>query len=171
MIGRPTKSEAAEYYFTYIDQVEGDDIKAVLAAQLAESSGFFARISDDKSLYRYSSEKWSIRQVLNHVSDAERAFAFRAFWFSRSLSTPLPSFDQNIATSVAEADKTSWACHIEEFRNVRLSTISLFRNMPSEGWMRTGIASNNLFSVRALAYIIAGHCAHHVRILGERYLQ
>jgi uncharacterized damage-inducible protein DinB len=170
MIGRPTKSEAAEYYFTYIDQVRGGDINAVLATQLEESSAQFSGISEDKSLYRYAPEKWSIRQVLNHISDTERSFAFRALWFGRNFSTPLPSYDQNIAASAAEADRISWAAHLEEFRNVRQSTISLFANMPSEGWMRSGIASDNLFTVRALAYIIEGHYAHHVRILGERYL-
>jgi hypothetical protein len=82
----------------------------------------------------------------------------------------LPDYDQNIAASAAEAVKISWAAHLEEFTNVRRSTISLFANLPAEGWMRTGIASDNLFTVRALAYIIAGHYAHHVRILSERYL-
>ena len=170
MIGRPSKSEAAEYYFTYIDQVKGDDIKVVLATQLEESPAFFTGISEDKSLDRYSPEKWSIRQVLNHISDTERSMAFRAFWFGRNFTTPLPNYDQNIAASAAEAERISWAAHIEEFRRVRLATISLFANMPSEGWMRTGIASANHFTVRALAYILAGHYAHHVRILSERYL-
>jgi hypothetical protein len=169
MIGRPSKSETAEYYFTYIDQVEGDDIQVVLATQL-EESGAFSGISEDESQHRYSPEKWSIRQVLNHISDTERSMAFRALWFGRNFRAPLPDYDQNIAAAAAEADGISWAAHIEEFRRVRLATISLFANMPSEGWMRTGVASDNPFTVRALAYIIAGHCAHHVRILGERYL-
>jgi len=170
MIGRPTKSEAADYYFTYIDQVEGDDIKAVIATQLEESQAFFSAISEDKSLHRYAPEKWSIRQVLNHISDTERSMAFHAFWFSRNFSTPLPDYDQNIAASAADADKSPWAAHLEEFRNVRHSTVSLFANMPSEGWTRSGIASDNLFTVCALAYIIAGHYAHHIKILRERYL-
>ena len=170
MRGRPSKSEAAEYYSTYIDQVEGDDIQVVLATQLEESPAFFTGISEDKSLHRYSPDKWSIRQVLNHISDSERAFAFRALWFGRNFSTPLPGYDQDIAASTAEADRISWAAHIEEFRRVRLATISLFANLPPEGWMRSGIANDNPFSVRALAYIIAGHYAHHVKILRERYL-
>jgi len=170
MRGRPTKSEAAEYYFTYIDQVKGDDIQVVLATQLEEGPAFFSGISEDKSLDRYSPERWSIRQVLNHISDTERSMAFRAFWFGRNFRAPLPDYDQNIAASAAQADRIPWADHIEEFRRVRLATISLFANMPSEGWMRTGIASDNLFTVRALAYILAGHYAHHVKILSERYL-
>jgi hypothetical protein len=170
MIGRPEKSEAAAYYFTYIDQVAGAEVETVFVSQLKDSAALFAGISEEKSLYRYAPEKWSIRQVLNHITDTERAFAFRALWFARSFDLPLPGYDQHVAASGAEADRVSWAAHVEEFRRVRLSTISLFANMPSEGWMRSGIANDNPFTVRALAYIIAGHLAHHVRILHERYL-
>ena len=170
MTGRPTKTEAAPYYFTYIDQVVGDDVMAVLASQLEEPLTLLSGISEEKSLHRYSPEKWSIRQVLSHISDCERMFAFRALWFARNFSTPLPSFDQGIAASAAEADRISWAAHLEEFRRVRLSTIPLFANMPPAGWTRTGMASDNPFTVRALAYITAGHFAHHFRILKERYL-
>jgi hypothetical protein len=164
-------SEAAAYYFTYIDQVAGEDVQAILSTQLEESSAFFGAISPEKSLHRYSPEKWSIRQVLNHVTDAERAFAFRALWFARNFRMPLPGYDQNIAAAGAEAERVSWAAHIEEFQSVRLSTILLFAHMPLEGWMRSGIASDNPFTVRALAYIIAGHFAHHVTILRQRYLE
>ena len=169
MTERPDKSEAAAYYFLYIDQVAGNDIQAVLKGQLEDQLGWLAGISEDKSLYRYAPDKWSIRQVLNHLSDSERSFAFRALWFARTFETPLPSYDQNIAASGASADRVSWAAHIEEFRSVRLSTVALFANLPSEAWSRSGIASDNPFTVRALAYIIAGHLAHNSRILRERY--
>src|SRR5229473_1064164 len=170
MIGRPQEVEAAPYYFTYINQVMGDDVVGIIESQLEESLAFFSGISEEKSLYRYAPEKWSIRQALNHVTDTERAFAFRALWFARGFDTPLPSYDQNIAATGAEADRTSWAAHVDEFRSVRLSTISLFKNMPSQAWTRSGIASGNPFTVRALAYIIPGHFAHHVALLRERYL-
>jgi hypothetical protein len=170
MIGRPQAAEAAPYYFTYINQVTGDNAVAAIEGQLEQSLSFFSEISEARSLYRYAPEKWSIRQVLNHVTDTERAFAFRALWFARGFETPLPSYDQNVAASGAQADKVSWAGHIEEFRHVRLSTISLFGNMPAEAWTKSGIASDNPFTVRALAYIIAGHLAHHVTIVRERYL-
>jgi hypothetical protein len=170
MIGRPDTTEAAPYYFTYIDQVTGDDAPAVIESQLEESLAVFQTISEEKSLYRYAPDKWSIRQVLNHLTDTERSLAFRALWFARGFETPLPGYDQNIAASGAEADRIVWAAHIEEFRRVRLSTISLFVNMPPQAWTRSGMASDNPFTVRALAYIIAGHLAHHVRILRERYL-
>src|SRR5437868_10401933 len=169
MIGRPQTTEAAPYYFTYIDKVVGEDALATIESQLQESVAFLSGISEEKSLHRYAPDKWSIRQVLNHVTDTERAFAFRALWFARGFDTPLPSYDQNIAATGAEADRTSWAAHVDEFRSVRLSTISLFKNMPSQAWTRSGIASGNPFTVRALAYIIPGHFAHHVALLRERY--
>ena len=170
MIGRPEEVEAAPYYFTYINQVMGDDAVGTIESQLEESVAFFLGISEENSLYRYEPEKWSIRQVLNHVTDTERAFAFRALWFARGFEARLPSYDQNVAASGAGADRIAWAAHVEEFRRVRLSTISLFRNMPGEAWMRSGIASDNPFSVRALAFIIAGHVTHHVTVLRQRYL-
>ena len=170
MIGRPQETEAAPYYFTYINQVTGEDALGTIEQQLEESAAFFGGISEETSQHRYAADKWSIRQVLNHVTDTERAFAFRALWFARGFAVPLPGYDQNVAASGAAADQIAWAGHVEEFRRVRLATISLFRNMPAEAWSKSGIASDNPFTVRALAYIIAGHMAHHVRILRERYL-
>jgi hypothetical protein len=169
MTGRPRDDEAAPYYFTYINQVSGDDVVQTIESQLEECRQFFSGISEEKSLHRYAPEKWSIREVLNHVTDTERAFAFRALWFARGFETPLPSYDQNIAASGAQADQVSWAANVEEFQRVRLATVSLFRNMPAEGWTRRGIASDNPFTVRALAYIVAGHVTHHLRIVRERY--
>ena len=170
-IGRPQEDEAAPYYFTYIHQITGDDILGILEGQLANSLKFLRTISEEVSLYRYAPEKWSIRQLLNHVTDTERTTAFRALWFARGFESPLPSYDQNTAASGARADKVSWAAHVEEFQHVRRSTISLFRNMPSDAWLRSGTASDNRFTVRALAYIIAGHFVHHVTVLRDRYLQ
>ncbi|HEX7182106.1 MAG TPA: DinB family protein [Thermoanaerobaculia bacterium] len=170
MVGRPEPNEAAPYYFKYIDQAQGDDVVTVLEAQLDEILAFLNGVSEEKSLHRYAPEKWSIRQVLNHVTDTERVFLFRAFWFARGFDSPLPSFDEKISAGASRADELSWARHVEEFRAARLATLTFFRNLPAEGWMRSGIASDNPFSVRALAYIVAGHAAHHVAILQERYL-
>jgi len=169
MTGRPREDESAPYYFTYINQVTGDGIVQIIERQLVESLSFFSGISEERSSYRYAPDKWSIRQVLNHVTDTERAFAFRALWFARGFDTSLPGYDQNIAAAGARADEVPWAAHVEEFESVRHATVSLFRNMPPEGWSRSGIASDNRFTVRALAYIIAGHVTHHVRVLRERY--
>lgn len=169
MIGRPQSAEAAPYYFNYINQVTGEDALRAIETQWEKYSPLLLSISEEKSLHRYAPDKWSIRQLLNHVTDTERAFAFRALWFARGFDSPLPSYDQNIAASAAEADRISWAAHVEEFRQVRLSTVSLFRNLPPDAWMRSGIASDNPFTVRALAFIIAGHVTHHLRIVRERY--
>ncbi len=170
MIARPDQSEAAPYYFTYIDQVEGTDPARVMAGQMDDLTRLFEDIAEEKSRYRYAPGKWSIRQVLNHVTDTERAFVFRTLWFARGFDAPLPGYDQNTAASGAEADNVAWNAHVEEFRSVRLATLALFRNLPSQAWTRSGIASGNPFTVRALAYIIPGHAAHHARILRERYL-
>jgi hypothetical protein len=170
MNGRPGPAEAAPYYFTYIDRVESDDVFGVLAAQLDEIPAFLAGIGEEKSLYRYAPEKWSIRQVLNHVNDTERVFLFRALWFARGFDTPLPSFDEKVAAAAAPSDEVPWARHIKEFRTARQATLSFFCNLPADAWMRRGIASDVPFTVRASAYILAGHAAHHVAILGERYL-
>ena len=169
MHSRPQRAEAAPYYFTYIDQVAGDDVRAVIARQLDEATALFAAISEEGSRHRYAPDKWSIRQVLNHITDTERAFAFRALWFARGFAPPLPSYEQDVAAAGAEADAVSWAAHVEEFRRVRLATIPLFANMPAAAWSRSGVASDNIFTVRAMAYIIAGHVEHHLRILRERY--
>ena len=170
MRGRPEPAEAAPYYFRYINQAQGDNALALIESQLSEVVTFCKEISEEKSLHRYAPDKWSIRQVLNHVTDTERAFAFRALWFARGFSSPLPDYDQEIAAAGADADKVSWTDHVEEFRRVRLATISLFKNLQPEAWMRTGIASNNRFSVRAMAFITPGHVEHHLKILRERYL-
>lgn len=170
MTARPQAAEAAPYYFTYIDQVAGDDVCAILEKQLDEVMPLFRGISEEKSLHRYAPDKWSIRQVLNHLSDCERLFTFRALWFARGFDSPLPSFDQHVGVAGAQADGVAWEEHIEEFHRVRLATLSFFRNLPDEAWSRRGIASDNPFTVRALAYIAAGHVVHHVKILRDRYL-
>ena len=170
MIGRPEANEAAPYYFTYIDKVPTDDIFALLHVQTEEALEFWTGIPEEKSLHRYAPGKWTIREVLNHINDTERAFAFRALWFARGFDTPLPSYDQDISAAGARANDFSWASHIEDFRAVRAATLSFFRNLPADAWMRSGIASDNRFTVRALAYIAAGHVAHHAAIMRERYL-
>jgi hypothetical protein len=169
MQGRPEPGEAAPYYFRYIDQVPGDGVIAVLAAQMEQAVAFLGGISEERSLYRYAPEKWSFREVLNHVSDTERLFLFRAFWFARGFDTPLPSFDEKVSAGAARADEISWARHIEEFQASRLATLTFFRNLPAAAWKRSGVASDNPFTVRAAAYIVAGHAEHHLTILRERY--
>jgi hypothetical protein len=170
MLSVPDRTEAAEYYFRYIDQVVGTDICRVLEAQAPETMAILQGISEERAGHRYGPDKWTIRQVLSHINDTERLFAFRALWFARGLEEPLPSYDQNVAIAHAGADDRPWATHIEEFRDVRAASLALFRHLPADAWMRRGLASGNPFTVRALAFITAGHVAHHLRILRERYL-
>jgi hypothetical protein len=166
----PDRTEAADYYFTYINQVGDGDIRAILRAQLPEVLSVLGAVSEEKSLHRYAADKWTIRQVASHLNDCERMFTFRALWFARGFDTPLPSFDQNVAIATADADARQLSSHVDEFRHIRNATIALFDHLPVEAWTRRGIASDNPFSVRALAYITAGHVTHHIRILRERYL-
>jgi uncharacterized damage-inducible protein DinB len=167
---RPQPDEAAPYYFRYIDRIESDDVLGVLESQLEQIPALLRDVTEERSLYRYAPEKWSFREVLNHISDTERLFLFRAFWFARGLGGPLPSFDEKVSADAARADEVSWARHLEEFRGARLATLTFFRNLPAEAWLRSGVASDNPFTVRALAYLAAGHAAHHMAILQERYL-
>ena len=170
MAGPPAAHEFAAYYSTYVDLIASDDILAALEAQLGTTLGVLTRISEQQSLHRYAADKWSIRQLLNHITDTERVFVYRALWFARGFVTPLPGFDQNIAVPTAAAEHFSWASHVEDFRAVRAATLTFFRNLPEEAWSRSGVASGNPVTVGALAYISAGHVAHHIAILQERYL-
>jgi len=170
MMRRPERSEFAEYYSTYVDKVGDGDIRQILERQAAEVPTLLDAISDAQSDHRYAPDKWSIREVLAHVNDCERLFTFRAFWFARGFSGPLPSFDQNVAITSANANARTWTDHIAEFRAIRAATLALFGNLPAQAWDCRGIASDNPVTVRALAYITAGHVAHHVALLNERYL-
>jgi hypothetical protein len=166
----PDRTEAAEYYFRYIDLVPAGDICDQLVAQGEETLALLRGIDAERSLSRYAPDKWSIREVLSHLNDTERLFAFRAFWFARGFDSPLPSFDQNVAAASAAADERAWISLVEEFAAVRAATVTFFQTLPAEAWTRRGIASGNPFSVRALAFLSAGHVTHHVAILRERYL-
>jgi DinB superfamily len=130
LIERPVPGEASAEAFNYINLVPAGDVLALLKRQRDEARALFAGTSDEKSLYRYAAGKWSIRDMVNHMSDAERIFSYRALWFARALPHPLPDFDQEIAAPSAEADRVPWAALAEEFDRVRAATISLFDNCP-----------------------------------------
>ena len=167
---RPQPTEAAPYYSIYIDLVTNDEIVPAMKDQFGETVRFLEGISEEQSLKSYAPGKWTIREVLNHVNDGERLFLSRAFWFARGFQDAMPSFDQEIAARYANANDISWAGLVDEFKTVRAATISFFENMPEEAWSRSGVASDNPVTVRAIAYIIAGHVTHHVNVLKEKYL-
>jgi len=169
MIGSPTRTEAAEYYYTYIDKAQTDDILGHLETQSSELLAYLSTIGEERSLYRYQPGKWSFREALNHINDTERVFSCRALWIARGAEAPLPGFDQDLFAANANADAVTWAAHIEEFRAIRAATMHLLHSFTPEAWSRAGIAGNNPITTRALAFIIAGHVEHHRRIFVVRY--
>src|SRR5207245_3887557 len=148
-VTRPATDEAAPYYWRYIDRVAGDDVMGVLAGQSEETLAFLRGIAEERSRHRYAPGKWSIRELLSHLTDSERVFALRALWFARGFDSALPSFDQDTAARAARADQVAWASHVEELRVVRLASVALFRHLPAEAWSRDGIASGHRLTVRA----------------------
>ena len=166
----PDHSEAAEYYWKYLDRIQDTDICAALERQGRDTTQLLRGISEEQSRHRYAPGKWSIRESLGHVIDTERVFVFRAFWFARGLGAELPSFDQEVAVPTAGADARTLASLIGEFEAVRTATLALFRSLPEDAWTKSGVASGSRITVRALAYITAGHADYHNAILRERYL-
>jgi len=168
MPGKPLANEAAEYYWTYIDKVEGDDVVAALERQTAEFGALLGRVSEEASLHRYEPGKWSVREAVGHINDTERVFALRALWFARALGGELASMDQDICVRHAGSDDVSMAALAAEFQAIRASTLAFVNSLPADAWTRTGVASGKQVSVRALIWIICGHVEHHARILRER---
>ncbi len=167
---RPDATEYASAYENYVALVPGDDVIAVLSRQRAETRDLLRGIPEDAADSRYAPGKWSIKELVGHIIDGERVFAYRALRFARGDRTPLAGFDQDPYVAAANSDARTLASLAEEFEHVRASTVLLLQSLDGEAWQRRGTASDNEISVRALAYIIAGHEAHHVRILRERYL-
>lgn len=167
---RPDLSRVPEYYHRYISQAKGTNVVTVIARQTPELIRFFKSIAPSKRNYRYAKGKWTIQEVLQHVIDTERVFAYRALCFARKDKTPLPSFDENLYGDNAKATKRNWADMMEELKAVRRSTELLFQSFDREQMNTYGTASNNPFSVLAIGFIIAGHMNHHVKVIKERYL-
>ena len=169
-IAAPDASEYAPYYGRYITLVGGNDVVAALEDQPRETLALLSGLSEEQGDYRYAPGKWSIKEMLGHVIDAERVFSYRALRFARNDRTPLASFEQDDYVRSGGFGDRRLADLIEEFVCVRRATVWLFRTLSPEAWMRRGIASDNPVSVRAVAYIVAGHELHHRRVLQEKYL-
>ena len=166
----PQPGEFAEYYGRYISQVAPGDIVATLASQIIETVDFLREIPPERTTTGYAPGKWSVRDVVLHVADAERIFMYRALRIGRGDTTPLASFDENAYTPMAGANARSMDALLTELLAVREATLELLSGLPVEAWDRVGTASNNPVSVRALAWIAAGHEVHHRKIVRERYL-
>jgi len=170
MIAPPQAHEFNPYYGRYLGLVQGDDLTSVLDKQIKHTLPFLHGISAEKSLHRYEPGKWSIKEMLGHVIDAERIFGYRALRFARNDQTPLPGFDQDPYVAAAGSDSRPWSDLIAEFEQVRRSTILFFGGLTPEAALRSGKANDSAMSVRAAGYIIAGHELHHVGVLREKYL-
>lgn len=169
-IGKPEETEYAPYYGKYVSLVSGTDALAALSGQLQETLALLQSVPETRAGFRYAAGKWSIKELVGHLIDAERIFAYRALRFARGDETPLPGFEQDGYISNASFDACSLGALAAEYESVRRATLFLFEHLDEAAWMRRGLASESEVSVRALAYIIAGHELHHVGILRDRYL-
>ena len=167
---RPESNEYAAYYERYVSLVPDADLVETLERQGAETLALLRGLSEEKGGHRYEPGKWSIKQLVGHVSDGERIFSYRALAFARGDSQALPGMEQDEWMAGVDFDARTLSSLTDEFEAVRAATLHLLRHLSPEAWARRGTASDNEVTVRALAYIIAGHEAHHVRILRERYL-
>jgi len=166
----PDSTEFAPYYGKYTSRVNSHNIVKTLEEQAKLSQAVFGSLTESQSSFRYAPDKWSIRQMLGHVVDAERIFSYRALRIARGDNTPIEGFEQDDYVRNAPFEHCTLEDLLDEFALVRRATLLLFRSLPAEAWTRRGIASNNEVSVRALAYIIAGHELHHIAVLNEKYL-
>lgn len=169
-ISRPSTDEFSAYYTPYVARVPDGDLLATLESQLGETLALLRGIPVDRSLHRYAPGKWSMRDLVQHLCDAERIFAYRALRIARGDETPLPGWDENRYAPVANADRRPWPELIAELESVRAATLALFRGLDDDAFARRGVANGQPVTVRALAWIIAGHERHHVAVLRERYL-
>jgi hypothetical protein len=169
MTGQPLETEYAPDYRDYVGQVTEEEILPVLRSQLDALDVLLGRVTPERETYRYADGKWSIREIIGHLIDAERVFGYRAFCIARGEQRNLPGFDQDEYMLSAPYDHIDLEDLLSEFRLVRLSNLAMLRNLNDEAWARLGTANDNQVSVRALAFIMAGHARHHMEVLRERY--
>ncbi len=166
---RPEPTEYNPYYATYISKVKGDNFIQNLKEQKFETLAILAKLSSAEWNHKYAPEKWTVKEVMMHIMDTERIFAYRALRVARNDQTPMPGFDQNDYVPFYHATKRSGSSIMEEYESLRNSTITLFENLSEEDFARLGEASGSPVSPLSLGYMIAGHEIHHVQLLHERY--
>lgn len=169
--GRPNSTEYAPFYAGYVEEVEGDDVLGILEAQLASTLELFRALDERMGDHRYAPGKWSVKEVLGHLADGERVFVYRALCFARGETQGQPGFDEDLYVAQAQFGERTLESIVEEYETVRRATLSFFRSIHGDVWHRIGNANGKPVSVRAIAFITAGHEAHHVRVLRERYLK
>lgn len=171
LTSRPVDSEFAPYYATYIEKVPEGSIIDTLQQQNVVMMDLLSSLAEEQANYRYAPEKWSIKEVVGHLLDAERIFVCRALRFARNDQTALPGFEENDYVLHGDFDSRTVESLAQEYKHIRLATLDLFISFREEVWSRYGSANGVNFSVRALAWIIAGHELHHKGVIEERYLR
>jgi uncharacterized damage-inducible protein DinB len=167
---RPKENDFAPYYQKYIDLVKGDDIIWALNKQVTDCLDFLKTIPEEKKTHSYAEGKWTIAELIGHVIDNERIFAYRALWFARNQPEPLPGFEPDDFAKYSYSNRRTLKSLLDEWTHLRKSNIILFESFGEEALHRRGIASTKEVTVLALLFIIAGHMTHHLNILKERYL-
>lgn len=167
---KPANGEYPAYYRNYINLVKEGSLKEILLKQLEEMTILISHVNEEQAYYRYAEGKWTLKEVIGHITDTERIMAYRLLRFARGDQTALAGYDDESYVLEATFHSRSIPDLLEEFIAVRHSTISLIKSLPEKSWNRKGIANNGEISVAALAYIIAGHELHHRRIIEEKYL-
>jgi len=168
-VGHLDPAEYAPYFQRYVSNVTEDDVLGALETQGRDTAALLARLDDAKASYRYAPEKWSVKQIVGHVTDAERVFAYRALAIARGEQASLPGFDENDYVRNADFDRRSIGELAAEYAAARAATLAMFRGFSDEAWQRRGTANNNAISARALAHVALGHERHHLRVLREKY--
>jgi len=167
---KPDSTEYAPYFEKYISLAREEEIVATLDKQIEGTLSLIRGLSEAQGDLRYAPGKWSVKEVIGHLIDTERIFAYRAMRFARNDATPLPGFDENLFVANAGFNSRSLADLADEFEHTRKSNVYLFKSLGGDASLRRGVSNNNELSVRAIAYIIAGHELHHTGILRSRYL-
>jgi uncharacterized damage-inducible protein DinB len=168
-ITRPEAEESLAYYHRYIARVSDEPLGEQLTGQLRDIEQLFETVTDRDALARYAEGKWSIKEILGHLADTERIFSYRLLRIARGDATPLSGYDENAYVPAGRFDERPLPMLLAELRAVRLSTAALLEGLPEEAWTRWGEANGSPITVRALAFIIVGHVAHHLGVLRERY--
>jgi len=168
-LSRPGAEEHSPYYSRYIELVPEGNLVDLLVEQQLDTLGMLRRVDEERGTYAYAPGKWTIKEVIGHMSDAERVFSYRALRFARGDATPLASFDENTYVPAGRFNDRRMGSLIDEFQSIRAATVHLFRYLSDEEMTRSGVASGNTISVRDLGYIVAGHERHHANLLRERY--
>ncbi|GIP57847.1 DinB family protein [Paenibacillus woosongensis] len=169
-LSKPQSGEYLEHFEEYIREVPEGELISLLELQPEEAMLKLGTLSDEAGNYKYAEGKWSLKEVLGHITDTERVMSYRLLRIARGDKTPLPGFNEELFVSHANFERLSIQQLLKDFTTVRKATLSLIRQLDDEAWQRAGTASGGPVSSRALAYIIAGHAIHHFRIIRERYL-